>query len=86
MHWSEVHNSSTDQETVLMTCYFLRFSEIEQIAVLSVTILHYRITILEESQYAHETIEERKMQVLASKTRFVVKPRTPREGANIPAR
>jgi len=89
MHWSEVHNSSTDKETVLTKCYFLRFSEIEQIAVLSVIILHYRITILEEPQYAHETADERKMRVLAPKTRFVIKPVripvvfTPREGANI---
>ena len=67
----------------------LRFSEIEQIAVLSVIILHYHITVLEEPQYAHETAEERKMRVLAPHTRFLVKPIrtpvvfTPREGMNI---
>jgi succinyl-CoA synthetase alpha subunit len=66
-----------------------RFSEIEQIAVLSVIVLHYKITVLDEPQYAHETAQERKMRVLAPQTRFVVKPLrtpmafTPREGASI---
>jgi len=81
--------SSTDQGTALTKCRVLRFSEIEQIAVLSVIILHYKITVLDEPQYAHETAQERKMRVLASQTRFVIKPVrtpmvfTPREGANI---
>ena len=67
----------------------LRFSEIEQIAVLSVIILHYKITVLDEPQFAHETAEERKMRVLMPQVRFVLKPSrtpmvfTPREGANI---
>ena len=55
-----------------------RFTEIELIAVLSVIILHYRITVLEEPQYAHETAEERKMRVLAPQARIAVRPvRTP---------
>jgi len=67
----------------------LRFSEIEQIAVLSFIILHYKITVLEEPPFAHETAEERKMRVLAAQIQVVVKPIrtpmefTPREGANI---
>lgn len=67
----------------------LRFSEIEQIAVLSVIILHYRITVLDEPQYAHETTEERKMRVMTAETKFVIKPKrtpvvfTPREGTNV---
>jgi len=66
-----------------------RFAEIEQIAVLSVIILHYRITVLEEPQYAHETAEERKMRLLAPQMRIVVRPVrtpvafTPRAGTNI---
>jgi len=70
-------------------CCILRFSEIEQIAVLSIIILHYRIKVLDEPQYAHETPEERKKRVLTQQIRFVVKPVrtpvvfTPREGTNI---
>jgi len=70
-------------------CIGRRFSEIEQIAVLSVIVLHYKITVLEEPQYAHETVEERKKRVLAPQSPLLVKPvRTPvefapREGANI---
>jgi len=71
-------------------CLGRRFSEIEQIAVLSVIVLHYKITVLEEPQYAHETASERKKRVLASQLGIVSVPlRTPvvftlREGANIP--
>jgi len=81
---------STDGETGLTKCYVLRFSEIEQIAFLSVIILHYKITVLDEPQYSHETAAERKKRVLASENRMVVKPVripvvfTPREGADIP--
>jgi len=70
-------------------CIGRKFSEIEQIAVLSVIVLHYRITVLEEPQYAHETMEERKARVLAAQTAFLIKPVrvpvvfTPREGVNI---
>ena len=73
-----------------MQLYLIRFSEIEQIAVLSVIVLHYRITVLEEPQYAHETIEERKRRVLAANRQMLlVKPVrtpvvfTPREGVSI---
>ena len=73
-----------------MLLCLIRFSEIEQIAVLSVIILHYRITVLEEPQYAHETIEERKRRVLAPQHQmFLVKPVrtpvvfTPRKAASI---
>ena len=94
MYWSEVSPPLVvplDQGTPLTKGCIIRFSEIEQIAVLSVIILHYRVTVLEEPQYAHEMAEERKMRVLEPQTRFVVRPArtpvvfTPREGANIMA-
>jgi hypothetical protein len=81
--------SSTYPEIGLIKCCVLRFSEIEQIAALSVIILHYKITVLDEPQYAHETAEERKRRVLAARMAVVIKPVrtpivfTPREGANI---
>ena len=69
---------SSDQGTLLTKGCIIRFSEIEQIAVLSVIILHYRVTVLEEPQYAREMAEERKMRLLEPQTRFVVRPaRTP---------
>ena len=81
---------STDQGAWLTKCCVFRFSEIELIAVLSFIILYYKITVLDEPQYAHETAAERKKRVLASDTRMLVKPVrtpvvfTPREGADIP--
>jgi len=72
-------------------CIGQRFAEIEQIAVLSIIVLHYKITVLDEPQYGHETVEERKRRVLAPHPRspLHVKPIrtpvtfTPREGTNI---
>ena len=87
MYWSEVSppiHWSRDS-----TNHVRRFSETEQIAVLSFIILHYNITVIEEPQYAHETAEERKSRVLAPHARPLVQPIrtpvvfTPREGANI---
>ena len=57
--------------------------------MLSIIILHYKITVLDEPEYVHETIEERKMRVLAAQTTLAVKAKrtpvvfTPREGTNI---
>jgi hypothetical protein len=96
VHWPEVRppcrwGEGTRSDNVLTQ--FLRspgrFSEIEQIAVLSVIVLHYKITVLEEPQYAHETPEERKMRLSARRATFMVKPIrvpvtfTPREGVNV---
>jgi len=82
--------SSTNQGTGLTKCCHLtRFSEIEQIAVLSVIILHYKVTVLDEPQYAHETAEERKMRVLAVQFQLFAQPVrtpmvfTPREGTRV---
>ena len=90
-HASVGGKSSTGRGTTLTKRCGLRFSEIEQIAVLSVIVLHYKITVLEEPQYAHETAEERRTRVLEPHSRFVLKPVrtpvvfTPREGENIMA-
>ena len=90
MHWPEVSAPLLRDNTNQILLYLIRFSEIEQIAVLSVLLLHYRITILEEPRYAHETIEERKRRILATNRHMLlVKPvRTPvvfmpGEGVNI---
>jgi hypothetical protein len=89
MHRSEVSPPLSGGLQVLTKRCVLRFSEIEEIAVLSVIVYHYRITVLEEPRYAHETVEERKTRVLAAHSPVVVKPVrtpvvfTPREGANV---
>lgn len=44
----------------------LRFAEVEGISVLTLFSLRYKIEVKEESQYAHETFEERKSRVLAA--------------------
>ena len=57
--------------------------------MLSIIVLHYKITVLEEPQYALETAEERKARVLQRHRPFLVKPVrvplvfTPREGIDI---
>ena len=89
MYRPEVGAPLAVQGSGLTNGRILRFSEIEQIAVLSFIILHYKITVLDEPPFARETAEERKMRVLAPQARFFVKPVrtpvefTPREGANI---
>ena len=44
-----------------------RFTETEAIAVLTLTILRYKVTVKEEPQFAGETFEQRKERVLHSK-------------------
>ena len=62
---------------MLTQCGALRFTETEQIAVLSVIVLHYRITILDEPQYAHETAGERNIRLLRRHSTLIIKPSRP---------
>ncbi|EIN08462.1 cytochrome P450 [Punctularia strigosozonata HHB-11173 SS5] len=55
-------------------CIGRRFFETEGIAILSMMISRYRIEIKEEPQFAHETFEERKARVLASKPGLTMTP------------
>jgi hypothetical protein len=41
-----------------------RFSEIESVTALALMVLHYRIEVLEEPEFVHETFEQRKERVL----------------------
>ena len=72
----------------MLTKCSLRFAEIELIAALSVIILQYKITVLDEPQFAHETAENRKTRVLAPQVPVLLGPVrtpllfTPREGEN----
>jgi len=74
---------------MLTQCGALRFTEIEQVAVLSVIVLHCRFNILDEPQYTHDTAEERKIRLLRRHSILIVKPArvpvvfTPREGMGI---
>lgn len=87
MHWQEVSPPLIQGQA--LTKSYLRWTEIEEIAALSVIILHYKITVLEEPRYAHETVEERRKRVLAPQLHFTLMPTrvpvefTPREGTNI---
>lgn len=42
-----------------------RFSETEAIAIITMLVSKYRISIKEEARYANETFEERKTRILA---------------------
>jgi hypothetical protein len=88
---ASARGKSSARRTCISDQVLFRFAEIEQIAVLSIIVLHYKITVLDEPQYGHETVEERKRRVLAPHPRspLHVKPIrtpvtfTPREGTNI---
>ena len=41
-----------------------RFFEIESLTTIALIVLHYRIEVLEEPQFAHETLEQRRERVL----------------------
>ena len=43
---------------------FCRFSEIEALTAIALIVLHYRVEVLEEPQFTHETFEQRKERVL----------------------
>ena len=41
-----------------------RFFEIESLTTLALIVLHYRIEVLEEPQFVHETLQQRRERVL----------------------
>jgi len=68
-------------------CIGRRFSEVEQLAVLSTVLLGYTIEVVEEPQFSNETVEERRRRILgADRQSLVLSPHKvplvfkPREG------
>jgi hypothetical protein len=64
-----------------------RFSEVEQLAVLSTVLLGYTIEVVGEPQFSNETVEERRRRILgADRKSLVLSPHKvplvfkPREG------
>ena len=55
------HESVSDHD------YFGRFAETEGLAVLSLMILRYKVTVTEEVQFAGESFEQRKERILATR-------------------
>jgi len=45
-----------------------RFSEIEALTALALIVLHYRIEVLEEPQFVHETLEQRRERLLEARS------------------
>ena len=43
-----------------------RFSEVEQLAILSTVVLEYRIEVMEEPQFSNKTVEERRGRILGA--------------------
>ena len=65
----------------------IRFSEVEQLAVLTTILLKYRIEVLEEPQFLNETVEDRRNRILgADRKGLLLSPKKvplvfkPREG------
>jgi hypothetical protein len=46
---------------------FFRFFETEGIAILTMLVSRYKIEVKDEPQFAHETFEEKKARVLATR-------------------
>lgn len=44
----------------------IRFSEVEQIAILTPILLKYRIEVTEEPQFSNETVEDRRGRILGA--------------------
>jgi hypothetical protein len=65
-----------------------RFSEVEQLAILTTILLQYRVEVMEEPQFSNETIEDRRGRILgAVRKSLVLSPNKvplvfkPREGS-----
>ena len=44
----------------------IRFSEVEQLAILTTILLEYRIEVMEEPQFFNETVEDRRGRILGA--------------------
>ena len=54
----------------------IRFSEVEQLAILSTVVLEYKIEVMEEPQFSNETVEERRGRILgAVRTSILLSPK-----------
>ena len=68
--------------------YDIRFSEVEQLAILTTILLEYRIEVMEEPQFLNETVEDRRGRILgADRKGLLLSPKKvplvfkPREGS-----
>ena len=66
----------------------IRFSEVEQLAILTTILLEYRIEVMEEPQFFNETVEDRRGRILgAVRKSLLLSPKKvplvfkPREGS-----
>ena len=50
----------------------IRFSEVEQLAILSTVVLEYKIEVMEEPQFSNETVEERRERILGAVRRSIL--------------
>ena len=69
MHWSKVCFLSNLQSKSIWINFsaFDRFAETEAIAVLSILVSQFKLTIKEEPQFAAETFEQRKTRILSTR-------------------
>jgi hypothetical protein len=53
---------------------FYSFAEVELITAVALIVLRYKVTILKEAQFAHETAEETKARVLQARKGLNLQP------------
>lgn len=49
-----------------------RFSEVEQLAILTTIVLKYKIEVMEDPQFSNETIEDRRERILGAVRRSIL--------------
>ena len=84
MHWSKVilffsfFKSPIPKKGILINYLFFlaldnnRFAETEAIAVLSILVSQFKVTIKEEPQFATETFEQRKTRILSARAGLTI--------------
>jgi len=55
-------------------CIGRRFAEVELITAVALIVLRYKVTVLKEAQFAHETAEETKARVLQARKGLNLQP------------
>jgi hypothetical protein len=69
MHWSKVYLffKLPIKSILLINDLYDRFAETEAVAVLSLFVSQFKMTIKEEPQFAAETFEQRKTRILSAR-------------------
>lgn len=74
MYWQKVDDfqRSAYAKSSLSNNTIFRFFETEGIAILTMLVSHYKITVKDEPEFANETFEQRKDRVLACRAGLTI--------------